>query len=113
MEKLFYDFLFENLDDAEYEEYKTIIDRNMDRFKEYVEKDDYKKHIYYNKPISDAILAHKISKRMIKVLGQDKIYDKKYLYDYIYSLHDFGIEKKLFDKDFIDFLVVFRKFVMK
>jgi hypothetical protein len=50
---------------------------------------------------------------MIKVLGQDKIYDKKYLYDYIYSLHDFGIEKKLFDKDFIDFLVMFRKFVIK
>jgi hypothetical protein len=113
LEKLFYDFLFENLEDVEYEKYKTIIDRNMDRLKDYVEKDDYKKHIYYNKPISDAILAHKISKRMIKVLGQDKIYDKKYLYDYIYSLHDFGIEMKLFDKDFIDFLVMFRKFVMK
>jgi hypothetical protein len=107
LEKLFYDFLFENLEDIEYEQYKTIIDRNMNRFKEYVEKDDYKKHIYYNK------LAHKISKRMIKVLRQDKIYDKKYLYDYIYSLHNFGIEKKLFDKDFIDFLVMFRKFVMK
>jgi len=108
LEKLFYDFLFENLGDVEYEEYKTIIDRNMDRFKDYVEKNDYKKHIYYDKPISD-----RMGKRMIKVLGQDKIYDKKYLYDYIYSLHDFGIEKKLFDKDFIDFLVMFRKFVMK
>ena len=80
----------------------------LSRLKDYVEKNDYKKHIYYDKPISD-----KMGKRMIKVLGQDKIYDKKYLYDYIYSLHDFGIEKKLFDKDFIDFLVMFRKFVIK
>jgi len=108
LEKLFYDFLFENLEDVEYEKYKTIIATNMDRFKDYVEKNDYKKHIYYDKPISKYM-----GKRMIKVLGQDKIYDKKYLYDYIYSLHDFGIEKKLFDKDFIDFLVMFRKFVIK
>lgn len=108
LEKLFYDFLFENLEDAEYEKYKTIIDSNMDRFKDYVEKNDYKKHIYYDKPISD-----KMGKRMIKVLDQDKIYDKKYIYEYIYSLHDIGIEKKLFDKDFMEFLVMFRGFVTR
>jgi hypothetical protein len=108
LEKLFYDFLFENLEDVEYEKYKTIIDSNMDRFKDYVEKNDYKKHIYYDKPISD-----KMGKRMIKVLDQDKIYDKKYISEYIYSLHDIGIEKKLFDKDFIKFLVMFRGFVTR
>jgi hypothetical protein len=108
LEKLFYDFLFENLEDVEYEKYKTIIDRNMDRLKDYVEKNDYKKHIYFNHSF-----PHLFGYWHIMVLGQDKIYDKKYLYDYIYSLHDFGIEKKLFDKDFIDFLVMFRNFVIK
>ena len=108
LEKLFYDFLFENLEDAEYEKYKTIIDSNLDRFKDYVVKNDYKKHIYYDKPISG-----KMGKRMIKVLDQDKIYDKKYIYEYISLLHEIGIEKKLFDKDFIEFLVMFRGFVTR
>ena len=104
LEKLFYDFLLENLEDAEYEKYKTIIDSNMDRFKDYVGKNDYKTHISYVKMYPNV---------MISTLEQDKVYDKKYLLNYIESLRDIGIEKKLFDNDFIEFLLMFRGFVTR
>jgi len=102
LEKLFYDFVFENLGDDEYQKYKTIIDRNLDKLKEYVEKNDYKTYIGYDKVYPNF---------MFKTLEQDKIYDKKYLLNYIESLRDIGIEKNLFDRDFINFLFEFNKFI--
>lgn len=102
LEKLFYDFLFENLGDAEYKNYKGIIDSNLDKLKEYVGKNDYSPHISYTKMYPNI---------MISPLEQDKIYDKEYLYDYIETLRDIGIEKKLFDRDFINFLFTFNKFI--
>jgi hypothetical protein len=102
LEKLFYDFLFENLEDTEYEKYKTIIGRNLDKLKEYVGKNNYKPNIAYLREYPNV---------MISTLEQDKIYDKKYLLKYIESLRDIGIEKKLFDRDFINFLFAFKKFI--
>lgn len=102
LEKLFYNFLFENLGDDEYQKYKTIIDRNLDKLKEYVAKNDYKTYIGYDKMFPNI---------MIKTLEQGMIYDKKYFSDYIESLHDIGIDKKLFDKDFVKFLNMFKKFI--
>jgi hypothetical protein len=102
LEKLFYDFLFENLEHSEYEKYKTIIDSNLDKLKEYVGKNNYKTHISYVK-MSPNI--------MISTLEQDKVYDKEYLLNYIETLRDIGIEKKLFDKDFINFLFTFKEFI--
>ena len=102
LEKLFYNFLFDNLGDVEYEKYKTLIDRNLDKLKEYVAKNDYKTYIGYDKMFPNI---------MIKTLEQGMIYDKKYFSDYIESLHDIGIDKKLFDKDFVKFLNMFKKFI--
>jgi len=102
LEKLFYDFLFENLGDDEYQKYKTIIDRNLDKLKEYVAKNDYKNYIGYDKMFPNI---------MIKTLEQGMIYDKKYFSGYIESLRDIGIDKKLFDKDFVKFLNMFKKFI--
>lgn len=102
LEKLFYNFLFENLGDDEYQKYKTIIDRNLDKLKEYVAKNDYKTYIGYDKMFPNI---------MIKTLEQGMIYDKKYFSGYIESLRDIGIDKKLFDKDFIKFLDMFKKFI--
>jgi hypothetical protein len=102
LEKLFYDFLFENLEHSEYEKYKTIIDSNLDKLKEYVGKNNYKTHISYVKMYPNV---------MISTLEQDKVYDKEYLLNYIESLRDIGIEKKLFDRDFINFLFMFNKFI--
>jgi hypothetical protein len=101
-EKLFYDFLFENLEDAEYEKYKTIIGRNLDKLKEYVGKNNYKPNIAYLREYPNV---------MISTLKQEKIYDKEYLLNYIESLRDIGIEKKIFDRDFINFLFEFNKFI--
>ena len=102
LEKLFYDFLFENLEHAEYENYKGIIDSNLDKLKEYVGKNDYSPYISYTKMYPNI---------MISPLEQDKIYDKEYLYDYIETLRDIGIEKKLFDRDFINFLFSIKEFI--
>lgn len=102
LEKLFYDFLFENLEDTEYEKYKTIIGRNLDKLKEYVGNNNYKTNIAYVKEYPNI---------MITTLEQDKIYNKGYLLKYIESLRDIGIEKKLFDRDFINFLFTFNKFI--
>lgn len=102
LEKLFYNFLLDNLDDSEYEKYTGIIDRNMDRFKDYVEKNNYKTYMGYDKMFPNI---------MIKTLKQDMIYNKKYFSEYIESLHDIGIDKKLFDKDFVKFLDIFKKFI--
>ena len=99
--KLLYDFLHENLNDAEYEKYKILIDSNLDRLKEYVEKNDY----------LEVIADKGLYPNILITLNQTRIFDKKYLYNYIYSLHDLGIEHKLFDKDFIEFLDMFRKFL--
>jgi hypothetical protein len=99
--KLLYDFLHENLNDAEYEKYKILIDSNLDRLKEYVEKNDY----------LEVIADKGLYPNIIRTLNQTRIFDKNYLYNYIYSLHDLGIEHKLFDKDFIEFLDMFRKFL--
>ncbi len=104
LEKLFYDFLFDNLEDSEYEKYKMIIDRNLDNLKDWVEKNNYQTHIAYDKMFPSI---------MIKTLEQNRIYDKKYFSAYIESLHDIGIDKKLFDKEFIDFLFTFKKFIKK
>jgi hypothetical protein len=104
LEKLFYEFIFDNLGEDDFEKFKGVIDSNLDKLKQYVEKNDYKTYMGYEKMYPNIVF---------KTLEQSMVYDKKYLYDYIYSLHDFGIEKKLFDKDFIDFLVMFRKFVIK
>lgn len=102
LEKIFYSFLFDNLGDDEYEKYKSVIDRNLDKLKEYVEKNNYKTYIGYDKMFPNI---------MIKTLEQGMIYDKKYFSGYIESLRDIGIDKKLFDKDFIKFLEMFRKFI--
>lgn len=99
--KLLYDFLHENLNDAEYEKYKILIDSNLDRLKEYVEKNDY----------LEVIADKGLYPNILITLNQTRIFDKNYLYNYIYSLHDLGIEHKLFDKDFIEFLDMFRKFL--
>lgn len=102
LEKIFYSFLFDNLEDDEYEKYKSIIDRNLDKLKEYVEKNNYKTYIGYDKMYPNLV---------IKTLEQGMIFDKKYFSGYIESLRDIGIEKKLFDKDFIKFLEMFKKFI--
>lgn len=102
LEKIFYSFLFDNLGDDEYEKYKSVIDRNLDKLKEYVAKNNYKTYIAYDKMFPNI---------MIKTLEQGMIYDKKYFSGYIESLRDIGIDKKLFDKDFIKFLEMFRKFI--
>lgn len=102
LEKLFYDFLFENLEHSEYEKYKTIIDRNLDKLKEYVGKNNYKPNIAYLREYPNF---------MFKTLEQDKIYDKEYFLKYIESLRDIGIEKNLFDRDFINFLLTINKFI--
>ncbi len=46
---------------------------------------------------------------MISPLDQNRIYDKKYFSNYIDDLHDLGIDKNLFEKDFIEFLKLFKK----
>jgi hypothetical protein len=104
LEKLFYEFSFDNLENSGYEKYIGIIDRNLEKFKQYVEKNDYKTYIGYVK------LYPNIG---IKPLEQDLIYDKKYFYEYINSLIDIGIETNLFDKDFIEFLNIFKRFIKK
>lgn len=103
LEKLFYDFLHENLNDDEYEKYKGLIDSNLDKFKEYVVKNDY----------LEIISDKRYYPNIIRTLDQTRIIDKKYLYNYIYSLHDLGIEHKLFDEDFIEFLDKLKKFISK
>jgi hypothetical protein len=104
LEKLFYEYSFDNLEDADYEKYVGIIDRNLDKLKEYVEKNDYKTYIGYEKMYPNIVF---------ETLEQSMIYDKKYFSEYINSLRDIGISKKLFDKDFIEFLDKFKKFISK
>ena len=104
LEKLFYEYSFDNLEDADYEKYVGIIDRNLDKLKEYVEKNDYKTYIGYEKMYPNI---------GIETMKQSMIYDKKYFSEYINSLRDIGISKKLFDKDFIEFLDKFKKFISK
>jgi hypothetical protein len=104
LEKLFHEYSFDNLEDADYEKYFGIIDRNLDKLKEYVEKNDYKTYIGYEKMYPNIVF---------KTLEQSMIYDKKYFSEYINSLRDIGISKKLFDKDFIEFLDKFKKFISK
>lgn len=100
LEKLFLNFLFENLDDTQFEKYKGIIDKNIDKLKQYVEDKDYRAYIAYDKMFPNI---------MISPLDQNRIYDKKYFSNYIDDLHDLGIEKNLFEKDFIEFLKLFKK----
>jgi hypothetical protein len=50
---------------------------------------------------------------MISPLDQNRIYDKKYLSNYIETIHDIGIDKNLFDKKFVEFLNMFIKFIKK
>jgi len=104
LEKLFYEYSFDNLEDVDYEKYFGIIDRNLDKLKEYVEKNDYKTYMGYEKMYPNIVF---------KTLEQSMIYDKKYFSEYINSLRDIGISKKLFDKDFIEFLDKFKKFISK
>jgi hypothetical protein len=102
LEKLFLNFLFENLDDTQFEKYKDIIDRNIDKLKQYVEDKDYRAYIAYDKMFPNI---------MISPLDQNRIYDKKYLSNYIETIHDIGIDKNLFDKKFVEFLNIFIKFI--
>lgn len=104
LEKLFYEYSFDNLEDVDYEKYVGIIDRNLDKLKQYVEKNDYKTYIGYEKMYPNI---------GIETLEQSTIYDKKYFSDYINSLKDIGISINLFDKDFIEFLDKFKKFISK
>ena len=50
---------------------------------------------------------------IIKPVDQTNIFKQKYLKEYIEMIHDVGIEKKLFTKDFIVFLNEFKKFIKK
>jgi hypothetical protein len=104
LEKLFYEYSFDNLEDSDYKKNVGIIDRNLDKLKQYVEKNDYKTYIGYKKMYPNI---------GIKTLEQSTIYDKKYFSDYIESLKDIGISINLFDKDFIEFLDKFKKFISK
>ena len=49
LEKLFYEYSFDNLEDSDYKKNVGIIDRNLDKLKQYVEKNDYKTYIGYEK----------------------------------------------------------------
>lgn len=87
-----------------FEKFKGIIDSNLSKLKQYVEKNDYKTYMGYEKMYPNIVF---------KTLEQSMVYDKKYFLEYIDSLHDIGISKKLFDKDFIEFLNIFKRFIKK
>lgn len=101
LEKLFYGFLVDNLNDEDFNKSKGIIDENLDKIKDFIKKNEYKNSIPYDRITKNSVLY-------IETINSKKILDKNYLFKYIDVLQDFALVRN-FDEEFINFLGKFKK----
>lgn len=98
LDKLLYDFLVGNVDDVDFKRFKLVIDKNLDNLKDFVEKKEY-----------EALIKSESS--FISTIDGKKITDKKYLIDYVGTLHNFLKKSNLVDNDFLDLLSTFLRWI--
>ena len=96
LEKFFNDFLVDNLDEKYFNQFKNIIDDNIDNLKRYVE-DKYYEDLDIN-PIDELIFSNQFA-------------IKHNLIEYIDELISFNERENIFNKKFIIFLNEFKTWI--